>query len=55
MNQELTDEAAVGVIDRNGQICMSSCAGGLRARGSRMPDDIGERITVPAGIAGIPG
>ena len=23
-NQELTDEAAVGVIDRNGQICMSS-------------------------------
>lgn len=24
MNQELTDEAAVGVIDRSGQICMSS-------------------------------
>ncbi len=44
MNQELTDEAAVGVIDRNGQICMSSSPEDFE-EGERMPDDIAERIT----------
>lgn len=44
MNQELTDEAAVGVIDRNGQICMSSAPEDFE-EGERMPDDIAERIT----------
>lgn len=43
MNQELTDEAAVGVIDRNGQICMSSSPEDFE-EGERMPDDIAERI-----------
>lgn len=44
MNQELTDEAAVGVIDRSGQICMSSSPEDFE-EGERMPDDIAERIT----------
>ena len=42
-NQELTDEAAVGVIDRNGQICMTSAPEDF-SEAESVPDDIGERI-----------
>lgn len=43
MNQELTDEAAVGVVDRKGQICMSSAPDDF-GEGERMTDGAVKRI-----------
>lgn len=46
-NIELADEAAVGVIDKNGQVCLSSSPEDFRA-GERVPEDIAQRINEKA-------
>ncbi len=43
MNRELTDEAAVGVIDRSGQVCMSSAPEDF-AEAEHIPEDVAEQI-----------
>ena len=43
MNRELTDEAAVGVIDMSGQVCMSSAPEDF-ADTEHIPEDVAEQI-----------
>lgn len=44
MSPELSDEAAVGIIDRNGQICLSFAPEDLKER-ENVPDDISQRLS----------
>lgn len=43
MSPELSDEAAVGIVDENGQICLSSAPKDFQEE-EKVPDDIAERI-----------